>query len=157
AGAEHPFASPTGYELVHEGRRYPPKAAIGLGCVGLLGRVLLPEEFSGGEAPGQANFVLREFGFSVEKKGPAKPESDRRDWSRDEVDLIVSDYFRMLRAELDGGSYSKAAHNRGLQPLLDGRSKSSIEFKHQNISAVLVGLGLPYIDGYKPARNYQRK
>jgi hypothetical protein len=43
-----------------------------------------------------------------------------------------------------------------LQPLLDGRSKSSIEFKHQNISAVLVGMGLPYIDGYKPAKNYQR-
>ena len=62
----------------------------------------------------------------------------------------------MLRAELAGEPYSKADHNRALQPLLDGRSKSSIEFKHQNISAVLVGMGLPYIDGYKPARNYQK-
>ncbi len=62
----------------------------------------------------------------------------------------------MLRAELAGGSYSKAEHNRALQPLLDGRSKSSVEFKHQNISAVLVGMGLPYIDGYKPAKNYQK-
>lgn len=50
AGIEHPFGSPTGYELVHEGRRYPPKAVIGLACRSLLGRVLLPEEFSGGEA-----------------------------------------------------------------------------------------------------------
>jgi hypothetical protein len=24
AGADHPFGAPTGYELVHEGRRYPP-------------------------------------------------------------------------------------------------------------------------------------
>jgi len=75
AGVEHPFGSPTGYELVHERRRYPPKAVIGLACRGLLGRVLSPEEFSGGEAPGQANFVLRELGFTVEKKGP---ETDQR-------------------------------------------------------------------------------
>ena len=30
AGIEHPFGSPTGYELVHEGKRYPPKAVVGL-------------------------------------------------------------------------------------------------------------------------------
>jgi hypothetical protein len=29
AGLVHPFSSPTGYELVHEGRRYAPKAVIG--------------------------------------------------------------------------------------------------------------------------------
>src|SRR5947199_3421347 len=52
AGIEHPFGPPTGYELVHEGKRYPPKAIIGLACRSLLGRILLPEEFSGGEAPG---------------------------------------------------------------------------------------------------------
>jgi hypothetical protein len=62
----------------------------------------------------------------------------------------------MLRAELNGEPYSKADHNRNLQSLLDGRTKSSVEFKHQNISAVLVNIGLPYIDGYKPARNYQK-
>ena len=55
AGIEHPFGPPTGYELVHEGRRYAPKAVIGLACRSLIGRVLLLEEFSGGEAPGQAN------------------------------------------------------------------------------------------------------
>jgi hypothetical protein len=36
-----------------------------------------------------------------------------------------------------------------------GRSDGSIEFKHQNISAVLDELGAPWISGYKPARNYQ--
>ena len=30
-----------------------------------------------------------------------------------------------------------------------------MEFKHQNISAVLEELGLPWIPGYKPKRNYQ--
>jgi 5-methylcytosine-specific restriction protein A len=52
AGIEHPFNPPTGYELVHDGRRFPAKAVIGLACRSLLGRILLPDEFSGGEAPG---------------------------------------------------------------------------------------------------------
>ena len=129
----------------------------------LAGRIPQPEEFSGGEAPGQANFVLRELGFVVERKGVGVTSDDAEEvsergppWSRDEVNLIVADYFLMLRAELAGKPYSKAEHNRALLPLLDGRSKSSVEFKHQNISAVLVSMGLPYIDGYKPAKNYQR-
>src|SRR5690348_6124637 len=107
AGVEHPFGPPTGYELVHERRRYPPKAVVGLACRGLLGRVLLPEEFSGGEAPGQANFVLRELGFTVKKKGTREPEGGGQDWSPSEVDVIVADYFLMLKAELAGEPYSK--------------------------------------------------
>jgi hypothetical protein len=55
-----------------------------------------------------------------------------------------------------GQNYNKAEHNRRLREKLTARSKSSIEFKHQNVSAVLLQLGLPPIDGYKPAKNYQR-
>src|SRR5580700_9486596 len=68
-GIDHPFGSPTGYELLHGDKRYPPKAVVGLACRYHLGRVLQPEEFSGGEAPGQANFVLRKLGFTVVRKG----------------------------------------------------------------------------------------
>src|SRR5262245_51161119 len=32
AGVVQPFGPPTGYELVHGGRRYAPKAVIGLAC-----------------------------------------------------------------------------------------------------------------------------
>jgi hypothetical protein len=78
------------------------------------------------------------------------------DWSVDEVEVIVGDYFAMLRAELSGEEYSKTAHRRALTPQLNGRSDGSIEFKHANISAVLVGYGMPYIDGYKPRGNYQQ-
>ena len=155
ARVDHPFGAPTSYELVHEGRRYPPKAVVGLACRHALGRLLAPEQFSGGEAPGQANYVLRELGFVVESKGGSPPSADRRAWSRAEVDLIVADHFLMLAAELEGRPYSKAEHNRSLRELLDGRSRPSVEFKHRNISAVLVDLGLPYIEGYKPAGNHQ--
>ncbi len=39
---------------------------------------------------------------------------------------------------------------------LNNRSDGSVELKHQNISAVLIEMGIPYIDGYKPRFNYQR-
>ncbi|CUK06628.1 hypothetical protein RUE5091_02862 [Ruegeria denitrificans] len=76
------------------------------------------------------------------------------EWSDKENDAIVVDYFSMLSDELSGNRYNKAAHNRTLQELID-RSKGSIEFKHQNISAVLKGLGETWINGYKPAFNFQ--
>lgn len=40
--------------------------------------------------------------------------------------------------------------------MLHNRSEGSIEFKHQNISAVLINLGLPFITGYKSQFNYQK-
>lgn len=75
-------------------------------------------------------------------------------WTRDEVELTVADYFAMLEAELSGEPYSKAAHNRRLQ-VATGRGRGSIEFKHQNISAVLVNFRQPFIPGYLPLQNYQ--
>ena len=77
------------------------------------------------------------------------------DWSREEVEATVSDYFDMLAMELRGEPFNKAEHNRILQNLLANRTKGAVEKKHQNISAVLIELGYPYIDGYKPLRNYQ--
>lgn len=77
-------------------------------------------------------------------------------WSNIEVELIVADYFNMLSSELKEEAYSKAIHRRALLPLLANRSEGSIEFKHQNISAVLINLGQPYIKGYLPRFNYQK-
>lgn len=77
------------------------------------------------------------------------------DWSRTEVDLAIADYLAMLSKDLRGDDYNKTAHRRALSLLLDNRSDGSIERKHQNISAVLISLGYPYIDGYKPLGNYQ--
>jgi hypothetical protein len=57
-------------------------------------------------------------------------------WTDIENDLIVADYFAMLADDVSGRPYSKAEHRRALLPLLNNRSEGSIEFKHQNISAV---------------------
>ncbi|MEN1926757.1 DUF3883 domain-containing protein [Luteimonas qiangzhengi] len=67
----------------------------------------------------------------------------------------MADYLRMLTLELNGQRYSKTAQANALMRLLSGRSRQSVEFKHANISAVMIELGYPYIDGYKPRANYQ--
>lgn len=77
-------------------------------------------------------------------------------WNRIEVEATVADYLHMLLLELSGQTYSKTAHRRGLLAKLDNRTDSAIEFKHQNISAILIDLGYPYITGYKPRGNYQQ-
>ena len=76
-------------------------------------------------------------------------------WSPEEVEATVSDYFEMLAMELRGQPFNKAERNRNLLNLLNQRSRGAIERKHQNISAVLIELGYPYIDGYKPLFNFQ--
>ncbi len=78
----------------------------------------------------------------------------RVDWTDAENDLIVLDYLDMLRLELAGQRYVKARRNTALRELLK-RSRSSIEFKHRNISSVLQRLGFPWINGYKPLANSQ--
>jgi hypothetical protein len=75
-------------------------------------------------------------------------------WQDDELDAIIADYFAMLSADLVGQPYVKSKHSATLMEQI-GRTHRSVEFKHQNISAVLDELGLPWIPGYIPKRNYQ--
>jgi Domain of unknown function (DUF3883) len=77
------------------------------------------------------------------------------DWSRLEVEATVASYFEMLVRELRGETVNKRANNRQLVQVLAGRSAGAVEFKHCNISAVLLEAGYPYIEGYKRRDNYQ--
>jgi hypothetical protein len=103
------------------------------------------EDFSGGEATVEP--ILVALGFEVVRIG--------QDWTPEEVKFAVYDYFQMLTFESKGQTYNKSEHNERLREKLTTRSRSSIELKHQNISAVLDLLGLPYIGGYKPRYNLQ--
>jgi hypothetical protein len=75
-------------------------------------------------------------------------------WSRMEVEAAVAAYGEMLRLELLATPYNKKQRNLILQGVI-GRKLGSIEFKHQNISAILNNAGFPYIVGYKPLGNFQ--
>ncbi|MEO8217724.1 MAG: hypothetical protein ABI718_11640 [Acidobacteriota bacterium] len=69
------------------------------------------------------------------------------DWSLEEVEATVADYFSMLEAQWKGEQYSKSGHRRMLQSILKNRSEGAIEFKHRNISAVLRDVWFPWVDG----------
>ena len=76
-------------------------------------------------------------------------------WQDNELDAIVADYFAMLSADLAGSPYVKSKHSAELMAEI-GRTHRAVEFKHQNISAALDELGMPWIPGYIPKRNYQK-
>jgi hypothetical protein len=66
-GDPHTFGPSTFYDLLEGGRRYPPKAVVGLAARRTLGRALRPDEFSGGEES-WAFRLLRDRGFNVVRK-----------------------------------------------------------------------------------------
>lgn len=76
------------------------------------------------------------------------------DWTDAQNDATVADYFTMLADDIARRPYKKTEHNHLLQKAI-GRPRGAIEYKHQNISAVLKGLGEDWIPGYKPAFNFQ--
>lgn len=78
------------------------------------------------------------------------------DWSKEEVRYIIEDYFAMLQLEIKHQAYNKTKHRLSLLPKLNNRSKGAVEFKHCNISAALINMGLPFIKGYMPRFKYQK-
>lgn len=76
-------------------------------------------------------------------------------WTDAENDLIIWDYFALLADDVAGRPYKKGQQQPGLLLPLNNRSDGAVEFKHQNISAVLKALGEVWLTGYKPAFNFQ--
>jgi hypothetical protein len=78
------------------------------------------------------------------------------DWTGVEIDVAVGAYLDLLGEELAGRQPVKADVVRRLTASLPARSRGAIEYKFENVSAVLDEAGLPWVEGYKPARNYQQ-
>ena len=77
-------------------------------------------------------------------------------WTDAEFQAALASYGRMLRAEARGIPLQKSDVIGQLVSDL-GRTKSAIDYRMRNISAVLNELGRDWIDGYKPMRNYPRR
>ena len=78
-----------------------------------------------------------------------------RDWTRPEVEAAVDAYLEMLILEIAGSDFIKKRFLERTHPLLDDRNIKALEWKLRNVSAALIDQGMPYVDGYKPAVNYQ--
>jgi len=76
-------------------------------------------------------------------------------WTDVEVDLTIDSYFQMCIKELMGLKYKKSEHRKALAPLLPKRTEKAIEYKYQNISAVLARHDMYFIKGYAPKVNFQ--
>ncbi|XVX20379.1 hypothetical protein ACQP1U_00440 [Actinomycetota bacterium] len=76
------------------------------------------------------------------------------DWTTEENKVTVEAYLELLLAQFEERPMVKAEMNRRVQDQID-RTQGAIEFKFQNVSAVLQDLGHPFVTGYKPAQNYQ--
>lgn len=76
-------------------------------------------------------------------------------WSEDEVDPAVDTYLELYKRQLRGEEFVKAEYHRDLSSRL-ARTPSAVEYKFQNISAVLSEMGYPRMDGYAPYGNYQK-
>ena len=76
------------------------------------------------------------------------------EWSEAELEASVDAYLAMLKSEIAGIPYVKSKINAELRKgPLSTRTKGSVEFRMQNISAVMQELGITWIKGYKPAAN----
>jgi hypothetical protein len=65
--AQYGFIDSTDYDLVHDGKNYPPKAILGLAAKRIVGRELTSDEFTGGEK--SACFaILTSLGFEIRRK-----------------------------------------------------------------------------------------
>ena len=69
--AAHGFSFATTYELIWDGRRYPPKAILGTAYEFATGQRLESGDFEGGKSG--AVRVLGRLGFTVQPQRPAQP------------------------------------------------------------------------------------
>lgn len=75
AGEPHPFGPSTGYDVFHDGKRYPPKAVVGIGARQVTGRQLSPDDFRGGLGT-RCFRILEANGFEIITKADTEPFPD---------------------------------------------------------------------------------
>jgi len=107
-----PDARSTFYDLVHEGRHYPPKYVVSLAAKYFRGKLMNRQNFSGGEKS-KAFRHLKKLGFEIEPKDSLPDMLTRFVAQADEhTDLRTSKYpgtYRKLKMKVSfgQGSYAK--------------------------------------------------
>lgn len=80
--------------------------------------------------------------------------TEKSGWSDAELEASVDAYLKMLSLEQSGQTFRKSVENQLLRDgPLSKRSASSVEYRMQNISAVMEQLDLLRITGYVSAKN----
>jgi 5-methylcytosine-specific restriction protein A len=112
-GATHAFGESTGYDVLFEGRRYPPKAVVGLAAGKITGASLGPYDFKGG-LKSKCFRILEANGFTIITKGQTRPFPNEIDQSEHHSEGTAQ---RVLvnRYERDAEARAKAIEYYGLR------------------------------------------
>ncbi len=84
-----------------------------------------------------------------------RPVNTRNPWDDADVKELLAVYVQFLNSEDACEKYNKAAAMRTLGES-QGRTKSSVECKMMNVSAVLDKHGVTYVPGLKPLKNFSK-
>jgi 5-methylcytosine-specific restriction enzyme A len=138
--ARYGFGFARSYELLHDDKRYDPKAIVGAahGHQFLEHGPLLASEFSGGELA--ANRKLIELGFDV-RRLPAELVGAGRNppWTRDELILALDLYMQHRPAMPDKGS-AEVAELSGLLNKLPATGSVADAMRYRNVNGVYMKL-----------------
>ena len=112
SGKAHAFGESTGYDVLHDGRRYAPKAVIGLAAAEVLGTALGPYDFKGG-LKSRCFRKLLENGFTIVTKGDTSPFPDEVNPTESHTEGAVQQVL-VNRYERDADARAKAITHYGL-------------------------------------------
>lgn len=111
-GASHSFSQSTGYDILYEGRRYAPKAVVGLAAAEVLGVAFGPNDFKGGLKSKCFRTILRN-GFTIVTKGDTHPFPNEVQSSESYTEGAVQQVL-VNRYERDTEARAKSIGHHGL-------------------------------------------
>ena len=137
--SQYGFGHAREYTLRYLGGEYDSKAIVGVahGYQFPERGTLTSSEFSGGISSSGAATKAFDLGFDVDGKH-RRPT----DWTLSECEAAVDVYFDGLRRKLAGQSFNRAQACRSVGERI-GRPQGAVDYKFQNIDAVLYKHGLP--------------
>lgn len=91
-GVPHEFGDSTGYDVLHEGCRYFPKAVIGIAAGKFIGTPLGPYDFKGG-LKSKCFRILEANGFTIVTKDDTSPYADEVDETVGHIEGAVLQVF----------------------------------------------------------------
>lgn len=145
-GVRHAFADSTRYDVVHDNRRYPPKAVLGLAAKHLTGAELGPIDFKGGL--GSKCFkILSENGFRVENKQDLSMLAGLPDWLSTEE--VPDAYREGAGVQLWVNRFERNARIRDKALAYHGFRCSACDFDFGVIYGAL-GVGFMHVHHIKP-------
>jgi len=112
-GASHAFGESTGYDVLFEGRRYAPKAVIGLAAGKRTDSPLGPYDFKGG-LKSKCFRVLEASDFTIITKGETRPFPDEVAEGEELIEGAVQ-HISVNRYERDPEARAKAIQHYGLR------------------------------------------